>query len=186
MRLCWRCCAPSLRSAPPSQRSPASSPQLPALRLQLPGAAAAARRQWRTKRRRRCWTPAQEVGYSFQLIFRRAWSLHRLLRMVVYALNPYTQNHPGWLRRVTYAWQQGRLSNFDYLLYLNLAAGRSFNDLAQWPVFPWVLADYGSKRLDLAAGSSFRDLSKPMGAQNQARREDFRCVGQGAMRERLG
>jgi hypothetical protein len=29
------------------------------------------------------------------------------------------------------AWQQGKVSNFDYLLYLNLAAGRSFNDLAQ-------------------------------------------------------
>ena len=29
----------------------------------------------------------------------------------------------GWLRRVTAAWQQGRVCNFDYLLYLNLAAG---------------------------------------------------------------
>jgi hypothetical protein len=43
---------------------------------------------------------------------------------------------------VTAAWQAGRVSNFDYLLYLNLAAGRSFNDLAQWPVFPWVLSNY--------------------------------------------
>jgi hypothetical protein len=30
----------------------------------------------------------------------------------------------GWLRRVTAAWQQAKVSNFDYLLYLNLAAGR--------------------------------------------------------------
>ena len=28
-----------------------------------------------------------------------------------------------WLRRVTAAWQQARISNFDYLLYLNFAAG---------------------------------------------------------------
>lgn len=28
-----------------------------------------------------------------------------------------------WLRRVTSAWQQARITNFDYLLYLNLAAG---------------------------------------------------------------
>jgi hypothetical protein len=80
----------------------------------------------------------------------------------------------GWLRRVTLAWQQGRLTNFDYLLYLNLAAGRSFNDLAQWPVFPWVLADYTSAALDLSRPSSFRDLSKPMGAQTEARLADFR------------
>ena len=29
----------------------------------------------------------------------------------------------GWLPRVTSAWQSGRVSNFDYLLYINLAAG---------------------------------------------------------------
>lgn len=29
----------------------------------------------------------------------------------------------AWLQRVAAAWQHGRVSNFDYLLYLNLAAG---------------------------------------------------------------
>lgn len=76
------------------------------------------------------------------------------------------------------AWQLGNVSNFDYLLYLNLAAGRSFNDLAQWPVFPWVLRDYSSAHLDLASREVFRDLSKPMGALTPARLEVFRqrCV----------
>jgi factor associated with neutral sphingomyelinase activation len=86
--------------------------------------------------------------------------------------------HSAWLHRVMMAWQLGRISNFDYLLYLNLAAGRSFNDLAQWPVFPWVLRDYSSSELDLAAPGSFRDLSRPMGAQTPQRLEVFRqrCV----------
>ncbi|WIA38602.1 hypothetical protein OEZ86_001912 [Tetradesmus obliquus] len=80
----------------------------------------------------------------------------------------------GWLGRVMLAWQLGKVSNFDYLLYLNLAAGRSFNDLAQWPVFPWVLKDYSSSRLDLSDEAVFRDLTKPMGAQTPARLEVFR------------
>lgn len=29
----------------------------------------------------------------------------------------------GWLHKVTAAWQAARVSNFDYLMYLNLAAG---------------------------------------------------------------
>ena len=37
----------------------------------------------------------------------------------------------GWLAKVTGGWQAGRISNLDYLLYCNLAAGRSFNDLTQ-------------------------------------------------------
>jgi len=66
------------------------------------------------------------------------------------------QAQGGWLQRVTAAWQRGRVSNRDYLLFLNLAAGRSFNDLAQWPVFPWVLADYTSQQLDLSNPSAYR------------------------------
>lgn len=62
-------------------------------------------------------------------------------------------------------WQRGNISNYDYLMFLNLLAGRSRNDLAQYPVFPWVLADFGSDtRPDLNNPASFRDLSLPVGA----------------------
>ena len=43
---------------------------------------------------------------------------------------------------VTKAWQQRRLSNFDYLMLLNTLAGRSINDISQYPVMPWVLSTY--------------------------------------------
>ena len=46
----------------------------------------------------------------------------------------YPQADPAWLSRVTEAWQRGLLSNLDYLLFLNLASGRSFTDLSQYPV----------------------------------------------------
>jgi factor associated with neutral sphingomyelinase activation len=36
-------------------------------------------------------------------------------------------------------WVCGSISNGDYLLYLNFVANRSFNDLTQYPVFPWVI-----------------------------------------------
>jgi hypothetical protein len=70
-------------------------------------------------------------------------------------------------------WLRGCISNFEYLMHLNLAAGRSFQDLTQYPVFPWVLADYESDELDLNNPSSFRDLSKPMGALGARRREQY-------------
>lgn len=80
----------------------------------------------------------------------------------------------AWLPRVTAAWQRGKLTNFDYLLYCNLAAGRSFNDLTQYPVFPWVLTDYKSSQLDLKDPAIFRDLSHPVGALNLPRLASFR------------
>uniref|UniRef100_A0A8C3Y3C9 WDFY family member 4 n=1 Tax=Catharus ustulatus TaxID=91951 RepID=A0A8C3Y3C9_CATUS len=65
------------------------------------------------------------------------------------------------------------ISNFDYLMYLNTLAGRSYNDYMQYPVFPWVLADYHSETLNLTDPHTFRDLSKPMGAQTVERKHKF-------------
>ncbi|OQS03787.1 hypothetical protein THRCLA_03918 [Thraustotheca clavata] len=68
----------------------------------------------------------------------------------------------------TQMWIERKMSNFDYLMHLNFIAGRTYNDLAQYPIFPWVLADYTSDTLNLTNPSTFRDLSRPIGAQNDA------------------
>jgi len=39
---------------------------------------------------------------------------------------------------------------------LNKLAGRTFNDLMQYPVMPFILADYVSDALDLTKESVFR------------------------------
>ncbi|XP_054886091.1 WD repeat- and FYVE domain-containing protein 4 [Poeciliopsis prolifica] len=70
-------------------------------------------------------------------------------------------------------WQKGEMSNFEYLMHLNTIAGRTYNDLMQYPVFPWILADYQSETLDLSNPTTFRDLSKPMGAQTEKRKQMF-------------
>ncbi|XP_049532447.1 WD repeat and FYVE domain-containing protein 3 isoform X2 [Anopheles darlingi] len=74
---------------------------------------------------------------------------------------------------VTQRWVRGELSNFQYLMHLNSLAGRSYNDLMQYPVFPWILSNYTSETLDLTDASNFRDLAKPMGAQSEDRLEQF-------------
>ena len=74
---------------------------------------------------------------------------------------------------LTKQWQRGEVSNFDYLMHLNTLAGRSYNDINQYPVFPWVLADYKSDTIDLNDPSVYRDLSKPIGALNEDRFEIF-------------
>ncbi|KAL3806036.1 hypothetical protein ACHAXA_005246 [Cyclostephanos tholiformis] len=74
------------------------------------------------------------------------------------------------LKKLTHAWRQDAISNFDYLLSLNILAGRSYNDICQYPVFPWVLSNYTSKEVpDLEDKANFRDMSKPMGALNEER-----------------
>ncbi|PIA45084.1 hypothetical protein AQUCO_01700553v1 [Aquilegia coerulea] len=71
-------------------------------------------------------------------------------------------------------WQNGEISNFQYLMHLNTLAGRGYSDLTQYPVFPWVLADYESETLDLADPKTFRKLEKPMGCQTAEGEEEFK------------
>jgi hypothetical protein len=68
-------------------------------------------------------------------------------------------------------WINREMSTYDYLLYLNIIANRSFNDLTQYPIFPWVLGDFQADKPVYA-----RDLTKPMGAQTGGRAERFRIA----------
>ena len=61
---------------------------------------------------------------------------------------------------MTQRWQRREISNFEYLMYLNTISGRTYQDLNQYPIFPWIIADYESERLDLNSAATYRDLSK--------------------------
>ena len=58
-------------------------------------------------------------------------------------------------------------------MIVNKMAGRTCIDLGQYPIFPWVLQDYESDNIDLSNPSSYRDLTKPMGAINEERKSQF-------------
>eukprot|EP00794_Sanderia_malayensis_P017323 gene17323-19056_t len=74
---------------------------------------------------------------------------------------------------LTQRWVRREITNFDYLMQLNTIAGRTYNDLAQYPVFPWVIVDYESVDLDLDDPAVYRDLSKPIGALNPKKLRDI-------------
>jgi hypothetical protein len=59
-------------------------------------------------------------------------------------------------------WRIGQISNYEYILLLNTVCGRSFNDLDFYPVFPWVLKNFGSADLDPnnVSNEFLRDFSR--------------------------
>ncbi|KAJ6254398.1 beige/beach-related [Anaeramoeba flamelloides] len=67
---------------------------------------------------------------------------------------------------ITKRWLNREISNFDYLMKLNTFAGRTFNDLSQYPIFPWIISNYETEKLDLNDIKNYRDLSKPVGIIN--------------------
>ncbi|KAJ3447163.1 beige/beach-related [Anaeramoeba flamelloides] len=86
-----------------------------------------------------------------------------------------SNNPKGWIKKSGYTkmWQRRQISNFEYLMKLNTIAGRSYNDISQYPVFPWILSNYKSQTIDLNDKKNYRDLSKPIGALEEKRKTQF-------------
>ena len=80
--------------------------------------------------------------------------------------------HGAILRSYTRRWKRCEISNLEYLLIVNKFASRSFHDLSQYPIFPWVLKDYTSDELKLDDPSFYRNLKLPIGAQTDNARQD--------------
>lgn len=74
---------------------------------------------------------------------------------------------------ITQQWREGLLTNWEYLMTLNQLAGRTYNDLMQYPVFPWILANYKSDTLDLRQAQNFRRLAKPIAVQLEENEQHY-------------
>lgn len=74
---------------------------------------------------------------------------------------------------ITQQWREGLLTNWEYLMTLNQIAGRTYNDLMQYPVFPWILSNYTSDILDLTEPKNFRKLPKPIAVQSEDNEQHY-------------
>ena len=64
-------------------------------------------------------------------------------------------------------WYTNKISNFEFLMKLNLASGRSMNEPSLYPIFPWTLTDFQSQHIQLKESKSYRQFSEHMASQNE-------------------
>ena len=61
-------------------------------------------------------------------------------------------------------WKMNKISTLEYLMWVNIYGNRSFRDIAQYPVFPWILTNYESNTYEeLINNLEIRDFNLPMG-----------------------
>ena len=93
-------------------------------------------------------------------------------------------------------WKKWKISNFGFLMWLNIYSNRSYNDISQYPVFPWILTDFDDplkKEIDINQNNKninknseemekndyfYRDLSLPVGMlgigqEGEKRKENY-------------
>ena len=59
-------------------------------------------------------------------------------------------------------WAKNKITNYDYIMTLNTLSGRTYNDLSQYFIFPWIIYDFNKKILNWMSNSIYRDLSLPI------------------------
>ena len=60
------------------------------------------------------------------------------------------------------------MTNYELLMWLNIYGNRSFNDISQYPVFPWILNSYEDPLVNTSNSITeekynLRDMNLPMG-----------------------
>ncbi|KAI1732503.1 beige/BEACH domain-containing protein [Ditylenchus destructor] len=107
------------------------------------------------------------TGDAFLVVFVATEQRNVLLNQLnTMSLGHLIVDHKAQLQTAIQMWRRSSITNFEYLMVLNKLAGRSFNDLMQYPVFPFILSDYSSPLIDLESPFSYRDLTKPMAIQD--------------------
>lgn len=71
------------------------------------------------------------------------------------------------------AWYKSELSSFDFLLLLNKYATRTFRDVNQYPIFPWMLYSYDD--LFKAKVTDYRNLKYPIAIQTEEKRIEIQA-----------
>ena len=78
-------------------------------------------------------------------------------------LNPKIKHSQYKIKQIEKNYEEYNISTLEYLMCLNLYGNRSFIDLNQYPVFPWLITNYTDEEIDIKLDSNLRKLDIPMG-----------------------
>ena len=79
-----------------------------------------------------------------------------------------------FLSEVCEFWTKNKISNFDYIMLLNILSGRSLNNLSQYFIFPRLLNDFNHTILNWISSSIYRDLSYSILGSEPLNREEVK------------
>ena len=68
-------------------------------------------------------------------------------------------------------WNNIKLRLYNDIKYFKR---RTYNDLSQYPIYPWIISDYKSERINLYNNDIYRDLKFPIFAQEKENRKKLK------------
>ena len=107
-------------------------------------------------------------------------------KLIGYEFNPESNTSLTPKKNINYFlttkyedWRNHLISTFELLMWMNILSGRSFHDMTQYPVFPWVIIDFLKKEINLEENK--RNMSLPIGileSSSETRKESYKEIYQ--------
>ena len=92
-----------------------------------------------------------------------------------------TNNNKDNIKSLVNSFQKGKKLTYEYLLYLNKYSTRTYNDLSQYPVFPWLVKKHnkipelfpllGNKDITI---DFIREMKYPISLQTEEKRDELK------------
>ena len=104
-------------------------------------------------------------GYSHLFNFFNEEANNEILELFKSFGIPVIRNIKEYFEKENYIknWKEGKISTYNYLLILNKFSSRSYNDLNQYPVMPWIFMQ----------DKNIRNFDIPMSIQDEETKERF-------------
>ena len=81
------------------------------------------------------------------------------------------------IKKLILSYKNGEITNYEYLLYLNKFSSRTYNDISQYPIFPFIILDIPkfiekSNNKEIIDINIYRDMNYPLSMQSYENRND--------------
>ena len=68
-------------------------------------------------------------------------------------------------------WMEEQLTTYEYLLFMNKLSTRTYNDINQYPIYPWIIRKYEINQTTNEVIEKYRDFKYPMASQLEQNRD---------------
>ena len=116
----------------------------------------------------------------FKKLFKPIYSINEFGKKITLGYYKDIDNNGEYasMYNIKEMWKNSKISSFEFLLWINIYGNRSFRDISQYPVFPWVMTDYNLEKFeDIINNGCIRNFNLPMGLMSLSEKGKERQEG---------
>ena len=102
----------------------------------------------------------------FKKLFKPIHSINEYGKKIILGYYKDIENNYEYsnINNIKELWKNSKISCFEYLMWINIFGNRSFRDMSQYPVFPWIITDYKTDTFEeIINNKTIRNFKLPMG-----------------------